>query len=69
MTQDRRGASPRRQTNEWWNYVMSTIPQRTEYLEPKCPHCKRLFKTWPLAKIHVKRCPRGKYARRDRRLQ
>src|SRR4051812_23206461 len=30
---------------------------------PTCPHCWEAFKTWSLAKLHVKRCVLGKNPR------
>jgi hypothetical protein len=34
---------------------------------PGCPHCKRKFKTWSLAKMHVKYCRKGSTPRKSLR--
>jgi hypothetical protein len=37
--------------------------------EPRCPHCGRSFETWPLARIHTKRCRKSPHPRRRRRVR
>lgn len=28
-------------------------------MQPRCPHCKQSFPTWPRARMHVKYCRKG----------